>query len=216
MSINRRRWTLTIRGNLECMRWTIGIDEVGRGCLAGPVAVGVCMVAENFDNHLLEGIRDSKQLSEKKREAWYESLRMLQREGTVSFTVSMVSSRVIDRIGIVASIQRALDRGLTKTTRDIDPIGCRILLDGGLHAHSRFLNQITIIKGDQTEPLISAASIVAKVTRDRLLKRVAKRYPWYGFEKHKGYGTAFHRMQIGTYGLSQLHRASFCRNLLLS
>ena len=200
------------------MKFLIGIDEAGRGPLAGPVSVGAVIVHKNFEWKLLEGVRDSKQLTPLAREEWYEKLSGFKKAGMLDFAVSFSSAAVIDQKGIVFAVQSALVRCLTKITKvrplytEVGPL-YEVLLDGGLHAPSEFTWQRTIIRGDQSEPLISLASIAAKVMRDRLMTRLAPKYPAYDFEVHKGYGTALHRRAIAERGLSDIHRASFCTRL---
>ncbi len=195
------------------MRYVIGIDEAGRGPLAGPVAVGAVMVPLDFDWSVLEGVRDSKKLSEKKREEIFVHAGELQLSGALRFSVSTSSAAYIDRYGIVPAIKRALAEVLSRF--EIEPHECRVLLDGSLKAPVEYIHQETIIRGDDTEPIISLASIMAKVTRDRLMKRLSPKYPEYDFHVHKGYGTASHLSVIGRYGLSDIHRASFCTRLRL-
>lgn len=169
------------------------------------------MVPADFDMHFFRGIRDSKQLTADRREAWYGKIRQAQREGTLSYAVSLASHAVIDRRGIVPAVSTALFRTLKRLSAD--PSACRVLLDGNLKAPAIFAFQKTIIRGDVTEPLISAAAIMAKVTRDRLMRRMGDRYPQYGFETHKGYGTRMHRAAILRYGLCAIHRATFCTSM---
>jgi ribonuclease HII len=189
-------------------QWVIGIDEAGRGPLAGPVAVGICAVDKAFDFTSLRDIRDSKTLSEKQREMWYKKLTALPH---LRWAVGLTSATLIDRKGIQFAVRDALARGLTKVNV---PITSCVLLDGGLHAPTQYRTQQTIIHGDAIEPLISAAAILAKVTRDRLMVRLGKKYPEYGFAVHKGYGTAAHRKAIVEYGLSRIHRVSFCSRII--
>ena len=193
------------------MKYFIGIDEAGRGPLAGPVAVGTVRVSSDFDWSQLEGVRDSKKLSEKAREKIFERVCKLQQSGQLRFVVCTSSSAYIDSHGIAPAIKRALATALARL--EVNPKECRVLLDGSLSAPADYIHQTTIIRGDDTEPIISLASIVAKVTRDRLMRRLAPKYPAYGFEVHKGYGTSFHRKTIERYGLSDIHRASFCTRL---
>lgn len=203
------------------MKWLVGVDEVGRGPLAGPVAVGAAMVPSAFDWTLLPGVGDSKQLKPKDREAIFRLAHELRLEGIIDWKVSMVDAATIDKIGIVPSIDRALGRSLKtlerryNTVNRIITIGfaeaVTIKLDGGLKASDEY-EQETIVRGDATEKIIGLASIVAKVTRDRYMVRLAGQYPIYGFEIHKGYGTKAHRAVIEKHGLSAIHRASFCRN----
>lgn len=196
------------------MKTIIGIDEVGRGPVAGPVAVGAFLILhDGFDTDIKKfpiPLRDSKQLSRTQREAWYKQIESWQEEGKCDFSVSMVSAGEIDKIGISKCIKKAMAETLDILEVDGDAL---ILLDGSLHAPTTFKNQITIIKGDETEPIISLASIVAKVTRDRHMLKLASRYPKYGFENHMGYGTEEHYKAIKKYGLSPLHRKSFLKRV---
>ena len=185
--------------------WTIGVDEAGRGPLAGPVSVGVCAVPDGFDMSLFTGIRDSKTLSEKKRDEWYTKI---TKETVLRWSVVLISAEYIDREGIVPAIRAGLTRALQKVT--CAPEDSVVLLDGGLHAPEEYGNQKTIIRGDASEPLISAAAILAKVTRDHYMLEQAHKYPEYGFERHKGYGTKQHREAIVQHGMSKLHRKTFC------
>lgn len=196
------------------MKYLIGIDEAGRGPLAGPVAVGAVAVAPNFDWTLVAGAKDSKQMTPKARDALYETMSLLRKGGELDFAVAFSSSSMIDEWGIVPAIKSALARCLVKLTEG-SPRTSRyeILLDGGLEAPAEFRNQRTIIRGDQSEPIISLASIAAKVERDRLMVRLAAKYPTYAFEKHKGYGTPAHRAAIRENGLSAIHRVSYCTKL---
>lgn len=193
------------------MKYLIGIDEAGRGPLAGPVAVGAVVVPKDFDWELAKGVRDSKQLTPLARDAWYRTLRSLQRDGVLDFSVSFTSASLIDKRGIVPSIRAALRRCLIKL--NIAPKECEVLLDGNLYAPEEYVFQKTIIHGDDLEPIISMASIVAKVRRDRLMTRLSKRYPVYGFGAHKGYGTPSHRDAIKSIGFCELHRTTFCARL---
>lgn len=182
----------------------IGIDEAGRGPLAGPVFVGVVKISQNKLS-ILDGIRDSKALSPEKREAWLKTF-MRQSDDTLSFSYAYTTPKHIDTVGIVPAVDKALSRALTRIAPELDD---SILLDGGLSAPTRFTRQKTIIRGDQTEPAIAAASIVAKVMRDRMMVRYAQRFPYYGFDQHKGYGTKAHKIAIRKYGLSPIHRMTF-------
>lgn len=188
----------------------VGIDEAGRGPLAGPVAVGACRIFAK-DTKRFAGFRDSKQLSEKAREEWLLRMRNWKKESVIDFAVCFASAQIIDKRGITFAVRDALRRALIKLAPD--PAKTKVLLDGGLKAPEIFKNQQTIVKGDGKEPAIALASIAAKVSRDRLMKRLAKKYPSYSFEVHKGYGTAIHRTAIRVFGLSPEHRISFCRNI---
>lgn len=187
----------------------VGIDEAGRGPLAGPVAVGVVVVPARFNQKLLKGVRDSKQMSELGREIWYEKLRVFEVEHDVRHTVQFASAAHIDRYGIVSAVRAATARALR--ILELNPVRVEILLDGALRAPKKFVYQKTIIGGDASEPLISLASVAAKVRRDRLMYRLAVRYPEYGFDEHKGYGTKKHYDALTVHGLSDIHRKSFCK-----
>ncbi|MEK7604706.1 MAG: ribonuclease HII [Patescibacteria group bacterium] len=189
------------------MQFLLGADEAGRGPLAGPVAVGVVMVPEGFDvAKEFPGVRDSKKLSEKKREALFTMLEERVAKGDAQFRVEIESAAAIDEEGIATAVRRALARGVSALAPDSALV--HVLLDGALRAPSEYAQE-TIINGDELVPLISLASIVAKVTRDRLMVELAKEYPHYGLEQHKGYGTAAHYEALKKYGLSAIHRRTF-------
>lgn len=189
----------------------VGIDEAGRGPLAGPVAVGAVFLPRGFNRRLIDGVRDSKQLTERAREEWFRLLRSWRREGALAFSVALVGAQHIDRFGIVSAVRLGIRRTLARLPAQTE--GARILLDGGLRAPSRFEIQETIIRGDESEPVIALASIAAKVTRDRFMRSLAEEYPHYGFETHKGYGTAAHYRAVQKLGRSPEHRSSFLRGL---
>ncbi len=194
------------------VKYLIGIDEVGRGPLAGPVAVGAVAVQENFDWSLLEDVRDSKKLSEKVREKIFVRASELAKLSELRFAVATSSAAYIDAHGIVPAIKRALAEALSRLA--IEPEDCRVLLDGSLAAPPEYIHQKTIIRGDDTEPIISLASVIAKVTRDSIMRRLAAKQPLYDLDVHKGYGTVVHRAAIKKYGLSSIHRRSFCKTLI--
>ena len=189
------------------MRFMLGVDEAGRGPLAGPVAVGVVAVPEGFDvAREFPGVADSKKLSENKREEIFKMLKTRVAKGDARFTVEFENEKVIDEEGIATAVHRALWRGVNSLAPDSSLV--HVLLDGSLKAPPEY-SQETIINGDELVPLISLASIVAKVTRDRLMINLAKEYPEYSFEKHKGYGTALHYEMLKKHGLCDIHRRSF-------
>ncbi len=190
-------------------KFVIGIDEVGRGPIAGPVAV-CAFLWKDRETLPPYGIKDSKKLSPQKREEWFRQVQIWKRESRVTYAVSFVSAQTIDRIGITKSITRALVESLRKL--EIEPENVEVLLDGGLRAPHNFPLQKTIIRGDEKEPVIALASIVAKVLRDKMMERFAMKYPLYGFEEHKGYGTHTHYRAIKKHGMSPLHRVSFLQN----
>lgn len=192
-------------------KWLVGVDEAGRGPLAGPVAVGVVKVPADFDWRLIPGVGDSKQIAAEKREALFRRAQALRHHRQLDFAVAMVGSSVIDEKGIVYAINLAMARCLKRL--ELDPTTCHIRLDGSLQALSQF-SQETIIKGDAKEKVIGLASILAKVTRDKYMIRIARRYTQYGFEQHMGYGTKAHRQAIAKYGRCPIHRCSFTKNIL--
>ncbi|MFZ2252881.1 MAG: ribonuclease HII [Minisyncoccia bacterium] len=195
----------------EKIKFIAGVDEAGRGPLAGPVAVGVAVVPYDFDWNLLPGVNDSKKVSEKNREAIFLLTKKLKKQGLLNYHVSLISNSTIDR----TSITRAVARGIAQCFQklNLNPQESDVRLDGLLKAPAEFFTQETIIKGDQKEKIIGLASIMAKVTRDALMVRIAGNYPKYGFEIHKGYGTIKHRTAITKFGLSKVHRKSFCKNI---
>jgi ribonuclease HII len=189
------------------MKSILGIDEAGRGPLAGPVAVGVVKVAEGYD--LLEsfpGLNDSKKLSEKKRETLFARLQEEMKAGNVQAVVCLSGERMIDEKGIAHAVRHALARGVRKLMPD--PNEGKVFLDGSLKAPPEYFQE-TIIGGDALIPAIMLASIAAKVTRDRLMQKLALEYPLYGFEIHKGYGTPAHLAAIREHGQCVIHRSSF-------
>lgn len=195
------------------VKFLIGIDEAGRGPLAGPVSVGIIVAPKNYDiSKNFPGVDDSKKLSEKKREEIYTKLeeKCSEVEPRIQFLVLFASAGIIDSKGITYAVRHCINKGV----RSLAP-KCRdyhVLLDGLLHAPIEY-TQKTIIGGDALEPIISLASIAAKVERDRLMKRLSKKYPNYGFEQHKGYGTKAHKEAITTLGLCKIHRKTYGANM---
>lgn len=203
--------------------YIFGIDEVGRGPIAGPVCV--CSFAlekelykdfvSKSQEHLNLEIRDSKKLTKIQRHKWFDFLSEQKKNGKCFFNFSFVSSSNIDKFGISKCIQRALDESLDKTILDIKnknegkDFNFRILLDGGLKARDIFDDQETFVKGDEVHPVISFASVVAKVSRDKVMANFSKEYAHYGFEKNSGYGTSSHYSVIKDHGLSKIHRKTF-------
>lgn len=185
----------------------VGVDEVGRGPLAGPVTVCALSVAHDFDFSVCKGIRDSKKLSSAQRQKWLSMINMHKDQGLIRYSVVSVENIVIDTRGISYAIAHALEGALAELA--LNPNTTSVLLDGGLKAPQIFLNQQTIIKGDEKEPVISMASIVAKEHRDGIMKKYNEDYPEYGFADHKGYGTKKHLDAIKKYGMSTLHRRTF-------
>lgn len=192
------------------MKWMIGVDEVGRGPLAGPVAVGMVRVPKDFDWNLIEGVNDSKKLTEAARAAIFKRAKELKHVGRLDFAVAQIGSSVIDTQGISYAIRLGIGRCIGRLK--LNPAEVSIRLDGSLYAPSEF-SQATIIKGDALYPEIGLASIVAKETRDAYMKRIARRFNRYELEVHKGYGTKRHRELIAQFGMSPIHRVSYCKNI---
>ena len=183
---------------LEC-----GTDEAGRGCLAGPVTAAAILLPNNFELNLLN---DSKQLSEKIR----EKLKPIIEEKATSFAVTHIFPNEIDEINILNATKKALHMAITNLKIKPD----RILVDALEHIDTCGIPYTSIIKGDAKVYSISAASIIAKVTRDRIMREWDKVYPQYGFEKHKGYGTKLHREKILELGATDIHRKTFLKKIL--
>ena len=180
-----------------------GIDEAGRGPLFGPV-VAACVVLPK--GCLIEGVNDSKKLSEKKREALFDEIK----EKAVAWGVGIVDNNVIDEINILEATRKAMHEAVSNLQVKPD----YIFIDAEKHVDTNGIPYLPIIKGDALSINISCASIIAKVTRDRIVDEYAKQYPEYGLEKHKGYGTKLHTDAIKQYGLTPLHRKTFCQKFV--
>ncbi len=191
------------------MKYIVGVDEAGRGPLAGPVSVGIVAVPVGFDVAAeFPGVKDSKKLSEKKREAIFAQLEERKKLGDVKFSVCFESAQVIDAKGIAYAVKKAAWRGIRALApEDIE----KVFLDGSLKAPPEYIQE-TVIDGDNLIPIISLASVAAKVLRDRKMYEYEKEFPGYGFAKHKGYGTKEHYAAIREHGLSAIHRRSFLRD----
>lgn len=180
-----------------------GIDEAGRGPLAGPVVVaGVIMPKDS----MIEGVNDSKKVSEKKREKLYDVIL----EEAISYSVSIIGQDVIDEINIL----NATKQGVTKVVEELDVKPNLILVDALTHINTKGIPYDSIIKGDAKCYNIAAASIIAKVTRDRIMREWDEIYPQYGFINHKGYGTAKHIEALKEYGPCPIHRKTFIKNFV--
>lgn len=191
--------------------WLIGVDEAGRGPLAGPVAVGAVAVPLGFDiRREFKGVTDSKLLSRQKREIIFIEAERRASRGDLQFVVRFTDHRYIDEFGITRAVATALHSGVRELA---PPSHAFVMLDGLLRAPTRY-SQRTIIGGDLKVPLISLASILAKVTRDRTMEELSRRYPEYGFEDNKGYGTPEHRLALKRHGLCDIHRRTYCRQIL--
>ena len=180
-----------------------GIDEAGRGPLAGPVVVaGVIMPQDS----MIEGVNDSKKVSEKKREKLYD----LILDEAISYSVAIIGQDIIDEINIL----NATKHGVTQVVEELDVKPDLILVDALEHINTKGIPYEPIIKGDAKCYNIAAASIIAKVTRDRIMREWDEIYPQYGFINHKGYGTAKHIEAIKQYGLCPIHRKSFTKKFV--
>lgn len=176
-----------------------GVDEAGRGPLAGPVVCACCVMGDTY----IEGINDSKKLSEKKREALYEKIIA----SALAYGVGIVDEKTIDEINILNATKNGMQIAVNslKVTPDI------VLIDAVIGLELPYRQQ-AIIKGDATSYAIAAASIIAKVTRDRLMRATGENFPEYGFAKNKGYGTAEHIAALKKFGPCELHRRTFIGN----
>jgi len=183
-----------------------GIDEAGRGPLAGPVVAAAVVFEDNF---FIERARDSKVLDEYERESLFSVIA----NACVEYSISEISNSVIDEINILQATMLAMQESITKLTVKPD----LYLIDGNYfrlknNEHNN-LNFKTIIKGDASDSRISCASILAKVTRDNIMKGYHLRFPEYEFHKHKGYATNSHYDKIKSFGMCDIHRKSFLRKL---
>ena len=184
-------------------KYIAGIDEAGRGPLAGPVVAGAVILPKDC---LLEGVNDSKKLSEKKREKLYDDII----ENALAWGVGIVDHTVIDEINILNATRKAMKLALENLKVKPD----YILIDAEKKVDTNNIPYLPIIKGDALSISIGAASIIAKVTRDRIMREYDKIFPMYGFEKHKGYGTKAHVEALKEYGPCMIHRKSFLNKIL--
>ena len=187
-----------------------GVDEVGRGPLAGPVVTACVVLPEDFD---VPGVDDSKKLSLKKREELYDKIM----ERALAVGIGMCDNNVIDEINILEATKRAMAQSIEKADkmlqkRNLAPLD-HVLIDAVKLTDIR-QSQTNIIKGDATSLSIAAASIIAKVTRDRMMMAYAEEYPWYGFESNMGYGTKKHYEGIAAHGITPIHRKTFLKGIV--
>jgi ribonuclease HII len=209
----------------EGYRFVIGIDEVGMGCLAGPVVVCAVLFDKIFfakSHKKLHWLRDSKLLSPQQREKFVSEL---NKERGLKFQIARCLPRTIDKINIYQAARLAMKRAIRKLVNgsrftvhrkksiSLKTENCRlktiVLVDGKNPIEGLKLPQMAIVKGDRKIFSIACASLIAKVTRDKIMKSYAKKFPNYGFEKHKGYGTKFHQAQLAALGPCKIHRRSF-------
>ena len=189
--------------HLDGIELIAGIDEAGRGPLAGPVVVGIAIMPKDS---MIEGVNDSKKVSEKKREKLYEQIT----QEAIAWNVGIADQNEIDEINILNATKLALTRAIEglKIKPDL------ILVDALTKIDTKGIPYKSIIKGDAKEYSIAAASIIAKVTRDRMMREYEEIYPQYGFSGHNGYGTAKHIAAIKEYGPCILHRKTFIKNFV--
>jgi ribonuclease HII len=182
---------------LEGIEVIAGVDEAGRGPLAGPVVAAAVILPKGIT---IEGVDDSKKLSEKRREKLYVEIS----SRALSVGVGIVSHEVIDRVNIYQASILAMRKALEDLGRPFDIV----LADGNSFKHEAWRYQ-NIVNGDAKSVTIAAASVIAKVTRDRLMREYHVQFPQYGFDRHKGYGTKFHLQAIREHGICPIHRRSF-------
>lgn len=183
-----------------------GVDEVGRGSWAGPLVAAAAILPRNFQIPSVFG--DSKQLKPKLR----EQIAIYIKKVAVTYFIAEIAVSVIDKLGVGEASHIAF----RKAVRSLNPKPDFILVDAFYVKHLDRKNQKALVKGDEKSASIAAASIIAKVHRDNLMKKLTKTYPQYGFAKHKGYGTRRHQAAIKEYGLSKIHRTSYNLNCLFS
>lgn len=180
-----------------------GVDEAGRGPLAGPVFAAAVILPKG---HIIEGVNDSKKLSEKKRDMLYDKII----DECVCYSIGTASEKEIDEINILQATFLAMKRAVEGL--EIKPQF--VLVDGNRKPNISDVEIETVVKGDAKSASIAAASIIAKVSRDRYMLEMAEKYPEYHFEKHKGYGTKLHYETIDEYGICDIHRRSFLKKVL--
>jgi len=188
-------------------KYVVGIDEAGRGPLAGPVAAGAVLILEKDfkEAKKIKSVKDSKKLKEEKRKEVYLNL---VKNKKVKWGIGMVSEKTIDRINILEATKLAMIKAVKNLEKKNKIKIDFLLLDGRMKLDLK-VNQKSIVKGDDKVFSISAASIIAKVRRDELMERYDKKYPQYNFKKHKGYGTKEHLEKIKKNGACKIHRKSF-------
>jgi RNase HII (EC 3.1.26.4) len=194
-------WTLENEIYGEGYRLLCGVDEAGRGPLAGPVCAAAVILPRDL---VINGLNDSKKLTEKKREALFDPIR----EQAIAYGIAFASVEEIEELNILRATFLAMNRAIEK----LNPVPELALIDGNRSTGIAFPCRC-VIKGDASCADIAAASVLAKVTRDRYMLEMAERYPQYHFELHKGYGTKLHYDALREYGPSPIHRMSFLKKL---
>lgn len=203
------------------VKYTIGIDEVGRGALAGPLTVGAVLIPRGFRMSRKRGmpLRDSKRLSHIQRERWVAHLR---EQPKIAYVTARVRPKTIDRVNVTHAANVAAARACKKilTYHNIPLHSARVCLDGGLFLDPKTFPELqkmrlrTITRGDEKVNAIKLASIVAKVSRDRYMRRLHNEYPVYRFDAHKGYGTKTHIRAVLVSGPSDVHRLTFLKKYI--
>ena len=183
-------------------KFICGVDEAGRGPLAGPVCAAAVILPPDC---IIDGLNDSKKISEKKREMLFEQI--IQK--AVSYSVAYGTLEEIEKYNILEATYLAMNRAIDGLSQKAD----FALIDGNRIPKNIKIPCETVVKGDSKSCSVAAASIVAKVTRDRLMLEYDKKYPQYNFAKHKGYGTKAHYEAIKEYGVCEIHRLSFLKNV---
>lgn len=173
-----------------------GVDEVGRGCWAGPLVAGAVILGSP-----ISGLKDSKKLSKKQRQLLTEQIH----HQAAAIGLGWVQPAEIDEIGLTAAVKLAMGRALKQITIKYD----QLIIDGNLNFFPDNPKARAVIKADDSVPAVSAASIIAKVARDQYMTKIAETHPQYGFEKHVGYGTTLHIERLKLHGVSRLHRLSY-------
>ncbi len=187
----------------------IGVDEVGRGPLAGPVVAAAVSFKNNLNEDWWDQITDSKKLSLKKRDYLYEQI---LKNSSYSFGVASVEE--IEQLNILQASLLAMHRAVDDLLKQSNHSNAFALIDGRNIIPNLAVKQESIVRGDSLVHSIAAASVIAKVYRDKLMQQLSEQFPNYGLEKHKGYGTKFHIEAIRKHGLSVIHRPSFCTNFI--
>lgn len=179
-----------------------GVDEAGRGPLAGPVYASAVILPSDC---VIEGLNDSKKLTEKKREALFDEIK----EKALAYGIASADEKEIDEINILNATFLAMKRAIASLSVRPD----LALIDGNQKPHTD-IEEVTVIKGDAKSMSIAAASVLAKVSRDRFMLEMAEKYPQYEFARHKGYGTKLHYEKIAQYGVCDIHRRTFLKKIL--
>lgn len=195
-------YSYEIQAHNEGFTVVCGVDEAGRGPLAGPVFAGAVILPENYTHEILN---DSKKLSEKKRDLVYDDII----KDAIAWSVGIATEKEIDDINILNATFLAMKRAVDGLNIKPD----LAFIDGNRYPNTG-VKEVTIVKGDSKCMSVAAASIIAKVSRDRFMLQMAEKYPQYQFEKHKGYGTKLHYEMIEQFGVSEIHRRTFLKSIL--